>query len=30
VTAHDTHGLIAGGRITRVLVETTRFLDRLA
>lgn len=29
VTTHDARGLIAAGRITRVLVETPRFLDRL-
>ena len=28
VNAHDERGLIAAGRVTRVLVETARFLDK--
>jgi fluoroacetyl-CoA thioesterase len=29
VTAHDTHGLVAAGRVTRVVVELARFLEKL-
>jgi predicted thioesterase len=28
VSAHDERGLIAAGRVTRVVVETARFLDK--
>jgi fluoroacetyl-CoA thioesterase len=28
VNAHDERGLIAAGRVTRVVVDTTRFLDK--
>ena len=30
VNAHDERGLIAAGRVTRVLVETARFLDKMS
>lgn len=30
VAVHDDRGLIAAGRITRVVVDTGRFLDKLA